>query len=107
MKVKVIDYKEYQSNTLQAFIDLELTEIGLTINGCSLHSKEGRDWVSMPQREYETKEGGKKWASILWWGSKETANDFRESALKAIEGFKVKGKSAERKPDDREPDIPF
>jgi hypothetical protein len=91
MKVLVTNYKRYEKNTLQAFVDLEIVEIGLTIKGATVHQKEGSAWIGLPGREYKDEDGKKQWANILQF-SKEKGEEFKLGAIEAIKTFVINEK---------------
>lgn len=103
MEIKVITLKHFTKNTLQAFADLEIVEIGLTIKGATIHQKNGSAWVGLPGREYKNGDGQKQWADILQF-SKEKGEEFKTGAIEAVKTFVInEKKGAPNEPDE----IPF
>lgn len=84
MKVKVTDYKAHQQNTLQAFVDLLIVDVGAQIKGCTLHEKNGSRWIGLPARAYE-KDGETAWARIIDFPEREDYRAFQDAALAALE----------------------
>lgn len=102
MEILVKEYRRYEKNTLQAFVDLEIVEIGLTIKGCSVHQKGGKAWIGFPGREYADNDGKKQWANLMEF-SKERKEEFRDAAVKAVKKHVVSEQAAAPK----HSEIPF
>jgi hypothetical protein len=58
------NWKPFSRNTLLGFFDLELP-CRIIHRGCTLHSRDGKHWVSLPARKYYTKSGGEAWEPIV------------------------------------------
>jgi len=84
LAVRIDASKPYSKNTLIAFIDFTLLEIGLSIKGASIHEKEGKRWVSMPAREY-VKDGERSWTPIIEFASKEARYAISDSVVAAYD----------------------
>jgi hypothetical protein len=82
---EVVNYRPHEKNTLRGFVDLELTNIGLTIMECTHHVKNGRGWVGYPSRPYET-ERGSFWQPLISF-KKDSGEKFQAAALKAITDY--------------------
>lgn len=104
MEISVTNYKRYEKNTLQAFVDLEIVDIGLTIKGCTVHQKSSSTWIGFPGREYKDSEGKTQWANILQF-SKEKGDEFKSKTIEAIRNYVI----AEKEGTANEPSssIPF
>jgi hypothetical protein len=77
-------------NTLQAWIDFTLLDIGLAIKGAAIHEKEGRRWLSLPSREY-VKNGEKSWIPTIEFSSREAADRITNAVLAAFDEFSAAG----------------
>ena len=84
LAVRIESVKPYTKNTLRAFIDFELTDIGLLIRGATLHEKEGSRWISWPSRDYE-KDGKRGWTAIIETPDKYASYRLRDSVLAAYD----------------------
>lgn len=82
MTVTIDSYKPYEKNTLRGFVDIFLSNVGLHIVGCTHHSKDGREWVSFPAKQYE-KDGETKWQQTIFFDEK-IHKVFQRQALDAI-----------------------
>jgi len=84
--IRCIKFKPYVKNTLKGFADLELTRVGITIKDCTLHEKNGREWVGFPARAYKDKDGHSQWSPVVEFAaSAGSARDaFQEQAVEAI-----------------------
>ena len=65
------------------FAEVRVTGWGLTINSISLHRKNERFWVNMPQRTYE-KDGEKKYMPYLRMEDSEKNKEFMRQVLEAV-----------------------
>ena len=83
MAVEILKYKEFQKNSLQGFVDLKMTQVGLDIRGCTYHEKNGKRWIGLPGREYKDN-GETKWANILKFDD-EFHWKFQKAALEALD----------------------
>jgi len=63
--IEIINYKPYQKNTLQGFLDLRMTQIGLEIRGICVHEKNGSRWLQLPSKPYTKEDGSQGWQYIL------------------------------------------
>lgn len=86
MKLLIKEFKKYEKNTLQAFVDIELLDLCLVIKGCAVHQKDGSAWIGFPGRSYED-EGTTKWANILEFSSKERKEEFQSAAVDAVRRY--------------------
>jgi hypothetical protein len=80
-----LNFKAFQKNTLQGFVDLEITEVGLTIHGVCLHLKEGKRWVSLPAKPWTDQDGNQKWQPVLEFTDSDARAAFQAAAIKAID----------------------
>jgi hypothetical protein len=87
--IRCIKFRPYQKNTLRGFADLELGRTGIIIRDCTLHEKNGKEWVGFPARSYETKTGETAWQPIIEFapGADEARRQFQEQAVSAVHQF--------------------
>lgn len=90
MAIQITGFKPFSKNTLQGFLSLRLTNIGLEIRDCSLHQKDGKSWVQLPARPYE-KDGKTSWAAVVEFYDKQRWEQFQKAALAALDDFRRKG----------------
>jgi hypothetical protein len=76
--IRCVRFRPYVKNTLRAFVDLELTRVGLVLHDCCWHEKNGKHWVAFPARSYLDKNGNTLWSPLV---------EFAEGAAKAREQF--------------------
>jgi hypothetical protein len=76
------NFRVYQKGTLQGFFSL-LLDSGLEIQGCTLHEKDGKSWVSFPARQYE-ENGETKWQVLLRIPDDRRWKLFQEQAKAAV-----------------------
>lgn len=84
--IHCIKLRRYSKNTLQGFVDLELTRVGLVLRDCTWHEKDGKEWVSFPAKSYEDKNGNTLWQPLIEFaeGATQAREQFRKQALEAI-----------------------
>ena len=85
MNIAIKNYRPFEKNTLLAFLDLEIVDLGLELRGCTLHSKAGSRWIGFPGRPYKDKEGRETWANIINIEDKVHRREFQSAALAALE----------------------
>src|SRR5215469_14127690 len=81
--IRVVGLRPHPKNTLRAFIDLELTRVGLVLRDCTWHEKNGREWVSFPARSYSGEDDVQRWSPVVEFaeGAREARQQFQEQAL--------------------------
>jgi hypothetical protein len=87
MTIRCIRLRRFEKNTLQGFVDLELTRVGLILRDCTWHRHEdGKEWVGFPARSYTDQNGEIKWQPLVEFaqGAKEAREQFRKLAIEAI-----------------------
>jgi hypothetical protein len=84
--VRIETVKPYAKKTLRAFVDFELTEIGLLIRGATFHQKDRARWISLPAREWQ-KGGERGWAPILECPDKYAKYRLQDSVLAAPDEY--------------------
>jgi hypothetical protein len=95
--IRCIRFRAFQKNTLKAFVDLELTRVGIVLHDCTWHVHEGgREWVGFPARSYEDKTGKTQWSPLVEFaeGAREAREAFQAQALKAIHAAAAETESA-------------
>lgn len=86
ISVRIDAVKPFTKNTLQAFVDFTLTDIGIRINGASVHSKEGKRWIGMPAREYMVGEK-RNWAPIIEFANDEVRWSINDALLAEYDSY--------------------
>jgi DNA-binding cell septation regulator SpoVG len=84
--VRIDEVKVYEKRTLKAFLDFTFTDIGMRINGAMIHEKDGRRWIGMPAREYQTNEG-RAWSPVVDFSSKKARAAVNDSVLAAYNRY--------------------
>lgn len=84
--------KAHSNNTLRAFVDFTLLDIGLEIKGCAIHERENRRWLSLPSREY-VKNGERTWIPVVEFSSREARDRITNAVLAAFDEFSTAGLS--------------
>jgi hypothetical protein len=76
--------KFIRKNTLIATADLTIPRWRLVIRGALWCTKNEKEWVGLPAREWIDRNGDKKFATILEFTDRETAARFQIAALNAV-----------------------
>ena len=50
MGIEITKFRKYEKNTLQGFMSILMTGIGLEIRDCTVHQKEGKKWIGLPSK---------------------------------------------------------
>lgn len=84
--MKIKRYQKIDKGNLNAYVDvLLLDDYDCEINGIRIvNSRDGKKFVSMPQREYVNEEGEKKYSPIIFVKNKKA---FDERLFKEIDRF--------------------
>jgi len=88
LAVRIDTVKPYVKNTLQAFVDFELTDLGLLIKGATVHEKGDSRWLSLPAREWQ-KNGERGWSPILECPDKYAKARLQDAVLVAYDEYVV------------------
>jgi hypothetical protein len=71
---------------LRGFADLEPTRVSLVLRDCTLHEKNGKEWVGFPARSFQGEDGTTRWAPLVEFVAGATAarQQFQQQAIEAI-----------------------
>jgi hypothetical protein len=76
--------KFIHKNSLKATVDLTIPKWRLVIRGAMWFEKNGKEWIGFPSREWTDRNGEKKFATILEFSDRDTADRFQRAALAAV-----------------------
>lgn len=85
MNVQVTNYRAFQKNTLQGFLTISFS--GLVIKECTHHIKDGKAWIGFPSREFQGRDGDRKWQNLIEFAEGFDRDGFRDAAVKAIHDY--------------------
>lgn len=85
--IKCTKFKPYEKGSLLGFLDLEITNWGIEIKGCTLHMKNGKRWINTPSQEFKNEAGETKYSPIVRFINPQQYNNFSEEAKKAVDKF--------------------
>ena len=85
--IEVTDFRPYVKNTLQGFLTIRMTNVGLEIRDLALHKQNGKRWLQLPAKPYKKPDGSQGWSYILDFYEKARFNQFQEVTLKALDAF--------------------
>ena len=88
MAIEITDFRAYSKNTLQGFLTIRMTSVGLEIRDIALHQKNGKRWLQLPAKPYKKPDGGQGWSYILAFYDKPRFQQFQDVTLKALDAFK-------------------
>lgn len=101
MSIECMKYNPVNKGSLVGYADIYVTKWDWEIYGCSLHQKDGKRWVNLPQKEYQDKQTGeKKYAFVNRFRNKNNFEAFQKAVKEAIEK-----KAAESSYQQPEPEI--
>jgi hypothetical protein len=90
-QIEIVRFNLCQSNTLQGFVTIRMTRIGLEIRHIAMHEKPGNRWIQLPSKPYE-KNGQTSWAYILDFYDKSKGEQFQRAVPAAFDSFLSSGK---------------
>ena len=82
--MEISNYKNVNAGALKGSFDVTIPEWGLMIHECKLFEKDGRRWIGLPSKQYETAKGEKKRVEYVKL-SKEMKLRFDASCLGKLE----------------------
>ncbi|MCD6516442.1 MAG: septation protein SpoVG family protein [Candidatus Aminicenantes bacterium] len=85
--IKILEFKERQQNTLQGFVTIQMTNIGLEIRNITVHQKNDSRWIGMPAKPYE-KDGKTQYSYIVHFYDKEMGDKFKDAVLQALDEYR-------------------
>ena len=78
------NFRRIGKGTLLASVDLEITGWKLLLKECLWHQKDSREWIQFPRREYNDREGNRKFTDIISFTDRTVSGRFQAAALKAV-----------------------
>jgi len=87
MALEIVEFRPHQKNTLQGFLTLRFTNVGLEVRDLALHKKNGKRWLQLPSKPYTKPDGSQGWSYIVNFYEKERYYQFQDVALKALDAF--------------------
>ena len=96
MAIEIIDFRPYIKNTLQGFLSIRLTSVGLEIRDVGLHHKDGKRWLQLPAKPYTKSDGKQGWSYIVSFYEKERYHQFQDVTLKALDAYQRQAGRNER-----------
>lgn len=90
--IQIVDFRFHQKNTLQGFLTVLLSDVGLEIKDIALHRKDGRSWLQLPAKPYAKPDGSQGWSYFLTFIDKNHFQRFQEVALKKLDTFQGQNK---------------
>lgn len=98
MTIECLRFKPHKKTTLLGFADFWIPRMGIEIRGCSLHQKDGRRWVNLPQVRYENDAGETKYSYTVFFRDSAHSDAFCRHAKEAIDKWCAEnGKQASEK----------
>jgi hypothetical protein len=84
--IRCVRFRRFEKNTLQGFVDLELTNAGLVLRDCTWRRKGDQEWIGFPARSYQGKDGTTAWSPLVEFaaGAKEARTQFQQQAIAAV-----------------------
>lgn len=93
MRMQILNWKDFEKNTLKGIFDLELASAEFTIllRGATYHEKGDSIWVGMPAKPYKTKGGADAWANIVDWPSSAAKCAFLNAVQEKVREYLARG----------------
>lgn len=85
--VTCVEFRAFDKNTLKGFATLHVAPPGLSIDGCTAHTKGDKRWISLPSRQYADADGVVCWSPFLSFSEKAAYWRFQELACSALDEF--------------------
>jgi hypothetical protein len=90
--LSIVSWKPIAKNTLRGFACVRIGRLGLVVADVAVHQKNQSRWVSLPARAMIDRDGGLlrddagkiKYASILQWSDRKTADRFGAAVVEAL-----------------------
>jgi hypothetical protein len=70
--------------SLKATVDLVVSRWHLAFRGCLWFSKDGKEWIAFPSKEWTNSDGDKKYSVLIEFTDRKTAERFQTAALAAM-----------------------
>lgn len=91
--IEIIAFRKLVKNTLQGFVTVRMTKIGIEIRDITVHEKNGKRWLGMPAKPQIDKTGspikdsnGKsKYVFIIDFYEKSFKEKFQEAVLNELQ----------------------
>lgn len=85
--IECTKFTSYQKNHLLGFADLYVDKWGVEIRGCKLFGKDGKRWLSLPDKEYKKPDGETGYSPIVYFKDVESLKRFGDEGKKAIDKY--------------------
>lgn len=102
MAIEIVKFRKFEKNTLQGFLTILMTGIGLEIRDCTIHQKDGKKWIGLPAKPYEKDDGTTGYSYIIKFVDKDRYFQFQDAVIKELDRYLSKEIG-----DTPEGDIPF
>jgi hypothetical protein len=84
--ITITNWQPRIKNTLRGFFSAQLPS-GMVLHHLALHEKDETRWVGLPAREWTTTQGGKQYAKLIEFSSRDIADKFRDAILTALDAY--------------------
>lgn len=84
--MEILRHRPINKGSVVCGFSMKISKWGLIINDCTLFDKNGRRWISFPQRQYEDK-GEKKYAPYLQFEQKAHMSAFQDKVIAALDEY--------------------
>ncbi len=91
LEVEIISFKKFTRGALCGWVDVLLPQLGLKILSVGLFEKDGKRWLKLPQCEFESSSGERKFSSLIEFTDREAHDKFQRPALAALDVFRHGG----------------
>jgi hypothetical protein len=91
--IRAADFRSMERNTLWGFVTLTLEPSGLVLPDCTLHRKDGKEWIGLPGKPQIDTEGRRRrdpvtrkplYTAVVEIVGREARERFQDAALAAV-----------------------
>lgn len=83
MNISILEVRGVKSETLKAIAKVKFEELGMIFNEVKFFSKEGRQWVQMPSKQYMDN-GQTKYFPLVQFSDKKVESKIKEEITRLI-----------------------
>jgi hypothetical protein len=88
MQIDVIDFVPCSKKQFRGYLTVCLPDcLGMIIQGCALHEKDGKRWIELPAKPPSGKSKTDKWSKFISFPNSIAQKQFNAMALKALDDY--------------------
>jgi hypothetical protein len=87
MGLEITKFRKLEKGTLKGFVHILLTNAALEIWDCTYHQKGRDEWINLPAKPYQDKDGLTKYSYVVKFVEKDRWEQFQKHALEALKKY--------------------